>query len=331
MRKEKTEHSARLPFAASMLIFGTIDLPSGVIACFRGLLGCVLLLLLQRLGGKKPGLAAIRKSLLPLLISGGMIGFNWMLLFEAYRYTSIAVATLCYYTAPVMLILASPFVFHERLTWRQLVCVGLAACGMVLVSGVLDGGTLPDGTLTGIALAVGSAVLYAAITAVNRKALTSLDAYDKTIVQLGAAGLVMAPYLALTGGFSGLHLTALSAGLMLLVSLTHTAIPYAMYFGAMVRLPTQTVALMSYLDPITALSRSPLPVWPEPSWFSALRSSASSGPERSSKITKRPPDIPDTVRPGVVVFTVPAGRRRDRRLSGSALRHRRRSRPACRA
>ena len=151
MRKEKTEHSARLPFAASMLIFGTIgllrrfiDLPSGVIACFRGLLGCVLLLLLQRLGGKKPGLAAIRKSLLPLLISGGMIGFNWMLLFEAYRYTSIAVATLCYYTAPVMLILASPFVFHERLTWRQLVCVGLAACGMVLVSGVLDGGTLPD-------------------------------------------------------------------------------------------------------------------------------------------------------------------------------------------
>ena len=245
MRKEKTEHSARLPFAASMLIFGTIgllrrfiDLPSGVIACFRGLLGCVLLLLLQRLGGKKPGLAAIWKSLLPLLISGGMIGFNWMLLFEAYRYTSIAVATLCYYTAPVMLILASPFVFHERLTWRQLVCVGLAACGMVLVSGVLDGGTLPDGTLTGIALAVGSAVLYAAITAVNRKALTSLDAYDKTIVQLGAAGLVMAPYLALTGGFSGLHLTALSAGLMLLVSLTHTAIPYAMYFGAMVRLPT---------------------------------------------------------------------------------------------
>ena len=149
MRKEKTEHSARLPFAASMLILGTIgllrrfiDLPSGVIACFRGLLGCVLLLLLQRLGGKKPGLAAIRKSLLPLLISGGMIGFNWMLLFEAYRYTSIAVATLCYYTAPVMLILASPFVFHERLTWRQLVCVGLAACGMVLVSGVLDGGTL---------------------------------------------------------------------------------------------------------------------------------------------------------------------------------------------
>ena len=101
MRKEKAVCSARLPFAVSMLIFGTIgllrrfiDLPSGVIACFRGLLGCVLLLLLQRLRGKKPDTASIRRYLLPLLISGGMIGFNWMLLFEAYRYTSIAVATL---------------------------------------------------------------------------------------------------------------------------------------------------------------------------------------------------------------------------------------------
>ena len=265
MRKEKAVCSARLPFAVSMLVFGTIgllrrfiDLPSGVIACFRGLLGCVLLLLLQRLRGKKPDTASIRRYLLPLLISGGMIGFNWMLLFEAYRYTSIAVATLCYYTAPVMLILASPLVFREQFTWRQLVCVALAACGMVLVSGVLDGGTLPDGTLTGIVLAIGSAVLYASITAVNRKTLSRMDAYDKTIVQLGTAGLVMVLYLALTGGFSDLHLTALSAGLMLLVSLTHTAIPYAMYFGAMVRLPTQTVALMSYLDPITALILSAL-------------------------------------------------------------------------
>ena len=259
------EAQSKLKLIASLCIFGTISLfvrnialGSGMIALSRGVLGAIFLLLYLALRKQKLDLPAVRNNLWILLLSGGVMGLNWALLFEAYRYTSIAVATLCYYTAPVMLILASPFVFHERLTWRQLVCVGLAACGMVLVSGVLDGGTLPDGTLTGIALAVGSAVLYAAITAVNRKALTSLDAYDKTIVQLGAAGLVMAPYLALTGGFSGLHLTALSAGLMLLVSLTHTAIPYAMYFGAMVRLPTQTVALMSYLDPITALILSAL-------------------------------------------------------------------------
>ena len=252
MRSSASGH-ARLAFAGSMLVFGTIgllrrfiDLPSAVIACFRGLLGCVLLLLLQRLRGRKPDLAALRRYLPALLISGGMIGFNWMLLFKAYRYTTIAVATLCYYMAPVLLIAFSPLLFKEKLTGRQIVCVLLAALGMVLVSGALDGSELDDGAMTGIALALGSAVLYALITAVNRKYLGPVDAYDKTIVQLGAAGLVLVPYL------------LLSAGLMLLVSLTHTAIPYALYFGAMVRLPTQTVALMSYLDPITALLLSAL-------------------------------------------------------------------------
>ena len=266
MRSSASGH-ARLTFAGSMLVFGTIgllrrfiDLPSAVIACFRGLLGCVLLLLLQRLRGRKPDLAALRRYLPALLISGGMIGFNWMLLFEAYRYTTIAVATLCYYMAPVLLIAFSPLLFKEKLTGRQIVCVLLAALGMVLVSGALDGSGLNDGAMNGIALALGSAVLYALITAVNRKYLGPVDAYDKTIVQLGAAGLVLVPYLLLTGGFAGLRVTPLSAGLMLLVSLTHTAIPYALYFGAMVRLPTQTVALMSYLDPIMALLLSkPLP------------------------------------------------------------------------
>ena len=136
MRSSASGH-ARLAFAGSMLVFGTIgllrrfiDLPSAVIACFRGLLGCVLLLLLQRLRGRKPDLAALRRYLPALLISGGMIGFNWMLLFEAYRYTTIAVATLCYYMAPVLLIAFSPLLFKEKLTGRQIVCVLLAALGM---------------------------------------------------------------------------------------------------------------------------------------------------------------------------------------------------------
>lgn len=265
MKTRNSDAQTKLTLAAAMVIFGTIgllrrliDLPSAAISCCRGLLGCLFLFLLQCLRGRKPDWAALWPKLWLLLLSGGMIGFNWMLLFEAYRYTTIAVATLCYYMAPVLLIAFSPLLFKEKLTGRQIVCVLLAALGMVLVSGVLDGSGLDDGAMNGIALALGSAVLYALITAVNRKYLGPVDAYDKTIVQLGAAGLVLVPYLLLTGGFAGLRVRPLSAGLMLLVSLTHTAIPYALYFGAMVRLPTQTVALMSYLDPITALLLSAL-------------------------------------------------------------------------
>lgn len=257
--------SARFPLAASMLIFGTIGLlrrfialPSAVIACFRGLLGCALLLLFQRLRGKKPDLPALRRTLPVLLLSGGLIGLNWMLLFEAYRYTSIAVATLCYYMTPVLVIAVSPVFLAEPMTGKKLLCIVLATLGMVLVSGVFDADACSAGMLMGIALGLGAAVLYAAVTVLNKKLPASPDAYDKTVVQLGAAGLVMLPYLLLTDGFSGLVFSPLSVGLLLLAALTHTALPYALYFGALPRLPAQTVALMSYLDPITALLLSAL-------------------------------------------------------------------------
>ena len=254
----------KFDLAAAMLIFGTIgllrrliDLPSAAIACCRGLLGCVFLILLQRLRRKKPDHAAIRAHLPLLLISGVMIGFNWMLLFEAYRYTTVAVATLCYYMAPVLLIAVSPLLFHETLTGRKLFCVLLAIAGMVLVSGVLDGGACSGTTLTGIACGLGAAVLYASVMAVNKK-LADLDAYDKTIVQLAAAGAVMVPYLLVTGELAGVQLQPVSAALLLVISIVHTGLPYAMYFGALGKLPAQTVALTSYLDPITALLLSAL-------------------------------------------------------------------------
>ena len=257
MRRQK------LCFLTATLIFGTIGLvrrytgvSSAAIACCRGLLGGAFLALWQRLRGKRPDWPAVRKKLLPLLLSGAMIGFNWMLLFESYRYTTVAVATLCYYMAPVLLIAASPLLFGETLTAKKLVCVLLAVAGMALVSGVFEG-RLPQGRLTGVACGLGAAVLYASVMAANKK-LSTLDAYDKTVVQLLAAGAVMLPYLALSGEGFGAQPDLRSLALLLVLCVVHTGLPYAMYFGAMSALPAQSVALMSYLDPVTALLLSAL-------------------------------------------------------------------------
>ena len=154
--------------------------------------------------------------------------------------------------APILLIAVSPFLFGEKMTGGKIVCVALAVGGMVLVSGVLDGEALPAGTGMGIALGLGAAVLYASVMVITKK-LSALNAFDTTIVQLGAAGAVMLPYLLFTGELASVQLETRSVLLLLVVSIVHTGLPYAMYFGAMGRLPAQTVALMSYLDPITAL------------------------------------------------------------------------------
>ncbi len=253
------ERKSRLALIGSMCIFGTIgilrkyiDLPSSVIALVRGAVGVVFLLCLVGLTGKKLNRAAIRDNLWILLLSGVFIGFNWILLFEAYCYTSVATATLSYYMAPILVVLASPLVLKEKLTGKKLLCVGTALVGMVLVSGVFQAGFSGLCELRGVALGLGAAVLYASVILMNKK-MGEISAYDKTIVQLAAAAVILLPYTLLTEDFSALTVDALGLVLLLVAGIVHTGAAYALYFGSIKALPVQTVALYSYMDPILAV------------------------------------------------------------------------------
>ena len=259
--KEKNRSIAML--VSAMAIFGTIgvvrrgvEASSALIAMTRGIVGALFLYLFVRLRGGKLDRSAIRRNLALLLCSGAAMGVNWILLFEAYNYTTVATATLCYYMAPTFIILASPLVLREALTGRKLLCVCVALAGMVLVSGVLEAGFVAA-ELRGAALGLGAALLYACVILMNKR-LKGIGAYDRTIVQLLSAGVVMLPYLLLTGGFTGLQVSGQSLALLALVCLVHTGLAYALYFGSMDALPAHTLALFSYLDPVVAVLLSAL-------------------------------------------------------------------------
>lgn len=242
----------------SMVIFGTIGLfvryiplPSAVIALVRAAVGVVFLLAVMLLRRQKPDLPAIRKNGGKLIVSSAVMAFNWILLFEAYRYTTVATATLCYYFAPIFVTLASPFVLGEKLTGRKCICILAALCGMVLVSGVLDTGISDIGELTGVLLGLGAAVLYATVILINKK-LSDISAYDRTVSQLGVAAVVMAVYLL----FTTPEIPALTTGailMLLVVGVVHTGFAYWLYFGSLEKIPAQTAAIFSYLDPVVAI------------------------------------------------------------------------------
>jgi len=253
-------NKAKCGMLTAMAIFGTvgifvrhIPLPSATVAFCRGVLGLVFLLALMAVTGKKPEFQSVRKNLWVLLLSGGAMGLNWILLFESYRYTTVATATICYYLAPVFLVLASPLL-GERLTGKKLALLGVALVGMVFVSGVLQGGVSGG---KGIALAVGAAALYATVVFLNKK-LDAVGAYDRTVVQLAAAAVVILPYVLATRGFSGFQMTGTDYILLLVVGIVHTGIAYWLYFGSVKHLQSQTVALFSYLDPVIAILLSAL-------------------------------------------------------------------------
>jgi len=256
-------NTSKLKFLGAMGIFGTvgifvryIPLPSAMIAFCRGVLGVAFLLLFLLVTGKKLSLPDIKKHIWVLCLSGAAIGANWILLFEAYRYTTVATATVCYYFAPLFLLLASPLI-GEKLTLKKLGCIAVALAGMVFMSGVLKGGLPAMTELTGIALAVAAALLYATVMLLNKK-LRSVAGYDRTVMQLGASALVVLPYLWLSKQLNVPDMTAQQWLLLAVVGVVHTGIAYAMYFGAMKSLNAQTVAVFSYLDPVIAVLLSAL-------------------------------------------------------------------------
>lgn len=254
----------RSKLISSMFLFGTIGifvhylpLPSAFIAMVRGFTGAVFLLLLMALKKQKPDGSAIKSNLLILLLSGAALGINWILLFEAYRYTTVATATLCYYFAPMLVILVSPLLLKEKLTKRKLFCVALALVGMVFVSGILNAGFSGGSEYVGVLFGIGAACFYASVMILNKK-LHDIEAYDRTVMQLAVAGVVILPYVLLTQHVAAADFTATVIILLAVVGIVHTGVTYALYFASMKDLPAQTVAIFSYIDPIVAILLSAL-------------------------------------------------------------------------
>jgi RarD protein len=276
MNAETNRPGALLMLASSMLIFGTIGLfrryiplSSGLLAFSRGILGAVFLglfLIIRRLSEQRcktgndgdiqesrtPACELPLRILFLLILSGALIGVNWILLFEAYNYTTVATATLCYYMQPTIVILLSPLFFHERLTAKKLVCAFLAVLGMFLVSGAAGEGIPQGDAFRGILCGLGAAVLYAAVVIMN-KCIRNIDPYLKTILQLASASVCLLPYLAVTGQLSYVKLDGFSLFMLLVVGIVHTGIAYTLYFGSTDGLRAQTIALFSYIDPVSAL------------------------------------------------------------------------------
>ena len=253
MRKENT---AKLLMAAAMFVFGTlapfvrkIGVSSGELALYRAVLAAALVGAFLLLTKQKLSLGSIRKELLLLLLSGVAMGINWIFLFEAYKYTTVSVATLSYYFAPVIVMVVCPFLFREKLTGKQVLCFVMATGGLVLITGTAGGGRQD---LLGIAFGLAAAALYAAVMLLN-KFIKGVTGLHRTFIQFLSAVVVLVPYVALTGGFTLGGLDSAGWVSLLVVGLVHTGITYCMYFSALKELPGQKVAILSYIDPLVAV------------------------------------------------------------------------------
>ena len=271
MNTNKPRNKARLQLIISMSIFGTlaifvrnISVSSGELAMYRAILAAILIGTYLLISGQKSKNSSgnnetmsnnpfrcTKKELILLLFSGMAMGFNWILLFEAYKYTSVSAATLSYYFAPIIVTVVCPFLFHEKLTKKQILCFTMSTLGVFLITGVPDFQNMGRDTI-GILFGLSAAVFYATVILLN-KFIKNVAGIHRTFLQFLAAVVTLIPYVALTSGF---HINTLdSKGWvnLLIVGLIHTGITYCLYFSSLKELPGQEAAILSYVDPLMAV------------------------------------------------------------------------------
>lgn len=155
--------SPRLMLVASMIIFGTlgpfvrnISLSSGELALYRAILAALLIAIFLIITKQKIPFKNIKKEVPLLLASGVAMGINWILLFQAYKYTTVSAATLSYYFAPVIVTIVCPILFHEKLTKKQIICFIMSTLGLVMITGIGNIGGRSDfiGILFGLGVVI---------------------------------------------------------------------------------------------------------------------------------------------------------------------------------
>lgn len=249
--------NAKIMLSISMAIFGTlgiftrnIAISSGELALYRAILAAALIFVYLIFTKQKIDFRSIKKELLLLLLSGIAMGINWILLFEAYKYTTISAATLSYYFAPVIVTVVCPILFKEKLSGKQIICFLMSTLGLVLITGI---GDLSNGNdFIGILFGLGAALFYAAVILLN-KFIKNVEGIHRTFLQFLSAIVILIPYVIITSGVTLGNLNLTGWVNLLIVGFIHTGVTYCMYFSSLKELPGQKAAILSYIDPLVAV------------------------------------------------------------------------------
>ncbi|WP_245734057.1 DMT family transporter [Sporolactobacillus nakayamae] len=233
------------------LVVRHIDLSSSAAALLSSSIGGGFLTCVVLMTKKKIPWNLVKSNFICLIFSGIALAGNWIFLYGSYQYTTVTNATLAYYFAPVIVMICSPIMLHEHLSVKKILCIFTAVIGMVMIVGTgLSAFGKQD--LLGIFLGVIAAVFYASLMLVN-KFIHDMDKLELTMIQLGTAAVLLFFYVFFTEGLAFLSVSKSALPFIALLGIVNTGIGFWLFFSGMQKLSGQSIAVLSYVDPLVAI------------------------------------------------------------------------------
>lgn len=233
-------------------LFGRLaDLHPMAVATLRLAGGGLSVMLLLALTGRLGALRAAGRPGVTRVLAVGLLTASYQACyFVAVSLTSVGVATLVTLGSAPVLVLAAEAAGLRRLPGpRQLLAIGLAVVGLLLLAGLPGAGS--GGLLAGTLLALVSAAGFALLTLLGRRPVAGLD--ELTTIGAGfASGAVMLGVVTLPWTGLGFTPSVASAGLLCFLALVPTAVAYSLYFTGLRGVPASSAAVVAVLEPLTA-------------------------------------------------------------------------------
>lgn len=244
-----------LKYVAAVILFGSngviasqIAMSSSAIVFTRTLIGALFLAAIYILSRARPTCWRNKRHFAFLLASGVAMGASWLFLFEAYTQVGVSVAILAYYCGPVIVMILAPVVFKERIALASVIGFLAVVVGMLCVNGQ----TLVQGHVSpGLIFAVLAAFTYAAMVILNKKA-GSITGLENPLWQLVAAFVTVALFVLFKEG-AAIRVPAGSWIPVLVLGLLNTGVGCYLYFSSIGGMRAQSVAILGYLEPLSAL------------------------------------------------------------------------------
>ena len=247
--------SAYISYILALLLFGSngiiasyINLTSTEIVLYRTLIGSLLLLFLFMVNRNKWSFHKNKKHFFFLILSGISMGLSWMFLYEAYNRIGVSVSSLLYYCGPVIVMALSPVVFKEKLTHHKLTGFLAVFIGIILVNGNLVNSA---NNFWGIFCGAMSALMYSFMVIFNKKA-TNISGLENSLLQLTVSCITVAVFVLFKGNFSFYIPQSILLPLLFL-GIVNTGIGCFLYFSKLEKLPVQSVSILGYLEPLSAV------------------------------------------------------------------------------